>query len=148
MTISFTRLSGYFKEQTKEIIHKLIINNYSKITPGSISSIIEGSVIFEKCIRCCGGDSYSFIDDDSNYRKLLIEAKNKNLKITTWKNNLIFISHLYREKIITRNIGMAEELAKKLSINGDSKISTQALCLPEKIANTWRSLIQIGRAHV
>lgn len=137
ITISFTRLSGYFKEQTKEIAHKLIISSHSNITNGTLKNIIEGSVILEKCIRCCGGDSYSFINDDSNYREFLAEAKNKNLKLKTWKNYLIFMPHLYRENVINRDIGMAEELAKKLAINGDSGITTQALCLPEKIANTY-----------
>src|SRR5690554_5916182 len=130
MVIRFTRLSGYFKEQTKEIVYKLILKNHLKISTESLSRIIEGATILEKCIKKCGGESYSFIDDDSNYRKFLTEAKNKNLKLSTWRNYLIFISHLYRENVINRDIGIAKELAKKLSINGDSGISTQTLCLP------------------
>ncbi len=138
MTINFARLSGKFKLQAKFIYYNLITNSTLKITSGSIKNIMSGAIIFEKCITACGGNSYLFLNEDKNYRKVLIEAKSKNLKFRTWTNNLIFISNLYREGILLYDIAVAKDLATYLSGNDNGGV-TQTLCIPERIANSYYS---------
>lgn len=133
--VSFSRLSGEFKKATKHLVYKVITNKTLKSKKSAIKNIIEGAVIFEKCITACNGYSYEFIDEDKNYRKVIDQAKNRKLKYKTWKNNLIFISHLYAEKLIIRNIGSADNLARHLSSSGDN--ISQAICLPERIATIY-----------
>lgn len=133
--VSFSRLSGEFKKVTKHLVYKVITNTTLKSKKSATKNIIEGAVIFQKCITACNGHSYGFIDEDKNYRKIIDEAKNRKLKYKTWKNNLIFISHLHAEKFIKRNIGSAENLARYLSYCGDN--TSQAICLPERIATIY-----------
>lgn len=133
--VSFSRLSGQFKKSTKHLVYKVITNKTLKSKKSATKNIIEGAVIIEKCITACNGCSYEFMDEDKNYRKVIDEAKNRKLKYKTWRNNLIFISHLNAEKIITRNIGSAEKLARYLSYSGDD--TSQAICLPERIATIY-----------
>ncbi|MGQ7263672.1 hypothetical protein [Vreelandella sp. V005] len=133
--VSFSRLSGEFKKATKHLVYKVITNKTLKSKKSATKNIIEGAVIFEKCITACNGYLYEFIDEDKNYRKVIDQAKIRNLKYKTWKNNLIFISHLYAEKLISRNIGSAENLARYLSSSGDD--ISQAICLPERIATIY-----------
>lgn len=135
LEISFSRLSENFKEITKLIVYKEINNKTLKSKKSVTKNIIEGAVIFEKCITSCGGFSYKFIDSEKNYRKVLAEAKNRKLKYKTWKNNLIFISHLYNEGFISRNIGNANSLALDLSSSGDAV--SQTICIPERIATIY-----------
>lgn len=133
--ISFSRLSGAFKSTVKYLVHKVISNDSLKSKKSAIKNIIEGAVVFEKCISECNGVSYDFIDDDECFRRLLVEAKSKHLKFKTWKNNLIFLSHLFNEKVITREIKNHEELASYLSVSG--RTVSQAVCIPESIASAY-----------
>ncbi|EIM7728361.1 site-specific integrase [Salmonella enterica subsp. enterica serovar Coeln] len=133
--VSFSRLSGTFKSTVKYLVHKVVSNDSLKSKKSAVKNIIEGAVIFEKCITGCNGGSYVFIDDDEGFRRLLIEAKSKRLKFKTWKNNLIFLSHLYDSEIINREIKNYEELALYLSVSGASV--SQAVCIPESIASTY-----------
>lgn len=135
--ISFSRLSGAFKSTVKYLVHKVISKDSLKSKKSAIKNIIEGAVIFEKCITICNGTSYSFIDSDEFFRRLLVAAKNKKLKFKTWKNNLIFLSHLYNADIIKREIRNYEELAIHLSVSGAS--ISQAVCIPESIASRYYS---------
>ncbi|EKT66682.1 site-specific integrase [Providencia alcalifaciens] len=135
--VSFSRLSGDFKKTVKYLVYKIILNDNLKSKKSTIKNIIEGAVIFEKCITGCNGLSYSFIDDNDNFRRILDEAKKKRLKFKTWKNNLIFLSHLNNAEIITREIKNHEELALYLSASGASV--SQAVCIPESIASKYYS---------
>lgn len=133
--VSFSRLSGAFRSTVKYLVHKVISNDGLNSKKSAIKNIIEGAVIFEKCITSCNGVSYDFIDDDECFRRLLVEAKSKRLKFKTWKNNLIFLSHLFNENVITREIRNYEELALYLSVSGTSV--SQAVCIPESIASAY-----------
>lgn len=133
--VSFSRLSGKFKSTVKHLVHKVISNHSLKSKKSAIKNIIEGAVVFEKCITGCNGVSYGFIDDDEGFRRLLVEARSKNLKFKTWKNNLVFLSHLHNAEVITREIKNYEELALYLSVSGASV--SQAVCIPESIASKY-----------
>ncbi|EPJ2066627.1 site-specific integrase [Escherichia coli] len=135
--VSFSRLSGSFKSTVKYLVYSVISNDSLKSKKSAVKSIIEGAVIFEKCITICNGTSYSVIDNDDFFRRLLVEAKNKRLKFKTWKNNLIFLSHLYNADIIKREIRNHEELAMYLSVSGT--LVSQAVCIPESIASRYYS---------
>lgn len=78
--VSFSRLSGSFKSTVKYLVYSVISNDSLKSKKSAVKSIIEGAVIFEKCITICNGTSYSVIDNDDFFRRLLVEAKNKRLK--------------------------------------------------------------------
>lgn len=130
--VNFINLSGEFLDVVKFIVHKIINERTVTSKNSAIKNVIRGAVIFEKVIAACGGFSYSFIDEDKNYRHFLLEAQKEGLKLKTWKNYLIFVSYLYREGFIKRDIGNAEKLAIYLSAN--SEVCTQTLCLPEKMA--------------
>lgn len=88
--VSFSRLSGYFKSTVKFLVYNVILNDSLASKKSAIKNIIDGAVIFEKCITRCNGVSYDFINDDESFRRLLVEAKSKHLKFKTWKNSLIF----------------------------------------------------------
>lgn len=133
--VSFSRLSGYFKSTVKLLVYNVILNDSLTSKKSAIKNIIDGAVIFEKCITRCNGVSYDFINDDEGFRRLLVEAKSKRLKFKTWKNSLIFLSQLYNFGIITREIKNYEELALYLSVNGASV--SQTICIPEAIASTY-----------
>lgn len=135
--VSFTMLSGSFKLDAKRIAYGAIFNKSLNSKKSTVTSIVLGASIFERCIVACGGDSFDFIDDDGNYRLFLNEAKKQKLKFKTWKNYLIFASHLYREGVINREIIHAEKLAEYLSVSGAT--STQTLCLPESMAAKYYS---------
>lgn len=135
--ISFSRLSGKFKSVVKSVIYKIISNNDLKSKKSAAKIIMEGGVVFEQCIKACGGDSYALIDDEKFYRSILIEAKNKGFKYKTWKNLLMFLSRIYNDGFISREIGNAEKLAIHLSVNGET--SSQAICIPEAIATAYYS---------
>lgn len=133
--VSFSRLSGEFKSVVKHLIYNSISSGEIRSKKSNAKMIIEGAIAFEQCIKSCGHDSYTCIDDDKIFRGILLAAKNKGYKYKTWKNYLIFISTLYHEGIISRDIGNAEKLSIYLSVKGDA--STQALCIPEKIASVY-----------
>ena len=135
--ISFSRLSGDFKSVVKSIIYKIISTDNLKSKKSTAKIIIEGGVVFEQCIKLCGGDSYALIDDEKFYRAILVEAKNKKFKYKTWKNLLMFLSRMHNDGFISRDIGNAEKLSIHLSVNGEN--SSQAICIPESIAAEYYS---------
>ena len=135
--VSFSRVTGEFKDIVKASIYSVINEHSLKSKKSAIKNILEGAVIFEKCIKACGGKNYQFLDDDFNFREVVREAKLRKLKFKTWKNNLLFLTRLYNEGIITKNIGMADKLAKHLSL--DAKSTTQTMSIPENIASKYYS---------
>lgn len=130
--VSFSNFFGNFKKDVKYIVWNFINDKNLKSLKSTIKIFIGGAVTFQSCISACEGESFSFIDDDSNYRLFLQKAKDKKKKFKTWKNNLIFMSHARTLGIIKRNISNFEELASYISVNGRS--SSQTLCIPENIA--------------
>jgi hypothetical protein len=133
--VSFSRLSGKFKDIVKQLVYSRIREASLKSCKSSVKNIIDGSVVFEKCLYGCGKDSYSYLDDDYIFRLVLDKAKARRIKYKTWKNYLIFITALQSNGFINRNIDSPEKLARYLSGNIDDV--RQTLCLPENIASTY-----------
>jgi hypothetical protein len=135
--VSFSRLSGRFKDSTKKIIYNIINSHTLKSKKSTIENILSGAAVFEACITACGGDDFNYIDSDPNYRLFLLKAKERKLKYKTWKNHFIFSSHAKEVGLISRDIGNAEKLSIELSANGE--LASQAICLPECIAVKYYS---------
>lgn len=136
-TVSFSMLSGKFKDSAKKIIYSIINDVTLGSKKSTIENLLSGAAIFERCITSCGGENYEFIDNDRNYRLFLAQAKKQKLKYKTWKNHLMFASHAQRKGVIRRNIDNYEKLSIYLSPNGETV--SQAVCLPEKIAAEYFS---------
>ncbi|WP_222937507.1 site-specific integrase [Spartinivicinus ruber] len=131
--LNFQGLTGYFKETTKKLIYGVLFTEKKLYSSNFIQkNIIESAINFQKLIIKTGGSSFTFIDDDSNFRKLVIEAKKKKLKLKTWKNYLVFISKLHEKSFICRDIGNAEKLAIELA--GHNLSVQQSMAIPERIA--------------
>lgn len=137
ISVKFNRLTGRFKDCAKHVAYKILTKSSGDLSNTVMHNFICGAIIFEKCITSCGGGSYEFLDDDKGYRLVLEAAKSKKLKTGTWKNYLIFISHIYREDIIKRDIGVARELVNYLSVNGSTGEVIQTMCLPEEVADKY-----------
>ena len=115
--VSFTRLSGEFKLTVKSLVHKIILANSLKSKKSTILNIISGGVIFQKCIIENNGTSYDDINDDGKYRNILFIAKKQGLKFKTWKNYLMFLSHLYEYGFTKRIVENYESLSHYLSVS-------------------------------
>jgi integrase len=139
ITLRFSSLSGEFKAQTKKVCYNLTERGELNFSAGSASNLVSGATALQRCIIECGGNSYTFLNDDRNYRMVLAQAKSKNRKSGTWKNNIIFLTRLIRERIIDRDIGAAKEIVKSISTKGLCGNVTQTMCIPEKIADTYYS---------
>lgn len=135
--VSFSRLSGRFKDSTKKVIYNIINSHTLKSKKSTIENILSGAAVFEACITACGGDDFNYINSDPNYRLFLLKAKERKLKYKTWKNHFIFSSHAKEIGLISRDIGNAEKLSIELSVNGE--LASQAICLPERIAEKYYS---------
>ena len=133
--LNFGNLSDGFKSVCKELIFKLF-NGDDLINKKSIGiKYIQAFSIFDKCIIDCGGTDFTFINSERGFREFIKVAQSRNLKYKTWKNYLIILSVLKKEKIITRVIDNADELAVLLS--NSQRISHQTIALPENIASNY-----------
>lgn len=133
--VSFSRLSGKFKDIVKQLVYDKIREASLKSCKWSVRNIIDGSVVFEKCLSECGKDNYRFLDDDHIYRLVLSKAKSRHIKYKTWKNYLIFITALQDKGFIKRSIDSYDDLARYLS--GNTGGVRQTLCLPESVASKY-----------
>lgn len=133
--VSFSRLSGGFKDVVKQLVYDKIRKTSLKSCKCSVRNIIDGSVVFEKCLSDCGEDNYSCLDDERIFRLVLSNAKSRNIKYKTWKNYLIFIAALQDKGFIKRNIESYDDLARYLS--GSTGGVRQTLCLPENVASRY-----------
>jgi hypothetical protein len=133
--VSFSRLSGNFKDVVKQIVYDKIRETSLKSCKSSVKNIIDGSVVFEKCLADCGEYNYSSLDDDRIFRLVLSKARQRNIKYKTWKNYLIFITALHDKGFINRIVDSYDDLARYLS--GNAGGVRQTLCLPENIASKY-----------
>lgn len=135
MNISFVNITGKFKSLCKELLYKSFKSNELLNKKSTAKKYIQSFSILSKCIIECGGTDFAFINSDRGFREFIKVAQSRNLKYKTWKNYLITLSVLKKEKIITRVIDNADELAVLLS--NSQRISHQTIALPEKIASNY-----------
>ncbi|HIF9452672.1 TPA: site-specific integrase [Photobacterium damselae] len=133
--LNFINLTGDFKNKCKEIIYNEF-NSNRLVNKKSIGSrYIQSCVVFQKCIKACGGNSFSYLNSDKGFRDFISEAKKKNLKYKTWKNHLIILSVLNNNGFLTRVIENADALA--IILANKSNITQQTIALPENIASCY-----------
>lgn len=133
--VSFSRLSGEFKDVVKQLVYDKIRETSLKSCKSAVKNLIDGSVVFEKCLSECDKKNYSYLDDDYAFRQVLLNARSRKIKYKTWKNYLIFIVSLQNNGFIKRSIDSFDDLARYLS--GDSAGTRQTLCLPENVASKY-----------
>lgn len=134
--IPFNRLSGLFKKVIKEVIYKVITDESSLSYKSTVKNLLASSSIFEYCIKKVGGDSFSYLETESNFRKVLDACREKGLSYKTWKNALTLLFILKKQGLLKRDIGNADKLAIDLA-GGD--FTKQTLAIPEKIASAYLS---------
>lgn len=134
LLIPFNRLSGSFKDVLKKIAYEIITDASVISYKSTIRNLITSSIIFEKCIKKAGGNDFSYLEADTNYRKVLDACREKNLRYKTWKNALTLLFRLKKHGFIKRDIGNADKLAVDLA-GGD--FTQQTLAIPEKIASAY-----------
>lgn len=135
MNISFVNITGKFKSLCKELLYNSFKSNEFLNKKSTAKKYIQSFSILSKCIIECGGTDFTFINSDKGFREFIKVAQSRNLKYKTWKNYLIILSVLKKEKIITRVIDNADELAVLLS--NSQRISHQTIALPENIASNY-----------
>lgn len=133
--ISFVNITGKFKSLCKELLYKFFKSNELLSKKSVAIKYIQSFSILSKCIIECGGTDFTFIDSDKGFRDFIKIAQSRNLKYKSWKNYLIILNTLKKEKVITRVINNSEELAILLSNN--QRVSLQTIALPENIASTY-----------
>lgn len=136
INVSFSKLSGRFKEVAKEIVVILINKRTLKSKKSMVKNTIEGAVILEKCIVEVGGYSYECLDDDRRYRDFLDEAKKTRRSFKTWKNDLMFFEKLCDSGYLKRTIDSYDVLAENLA--GGTGVR-QSMAIPECIAKEYYS---------
>ena len=133
--ISFVNITGAFKSLCKELLYKSLKSKKLNSRKSTAEKYVQSFSILSKCIIECGGTDFAFINSDRGFREFIKVGQSRNLKYKTWKNYLIIFSVLKKEKIITRVINNADELAVLLS--NSQRISHQTIALPEKIASNY-----------
>lgn len=146
-TVSFSSLSGDFKDAVKQVVYDKIRETSIKSCGYAVKNIMGGAVVFQKCLSDSGSSNYSCLDDDSIFRSVLNNARSRNIKYKTWKNYLTFLVALNKAGFIKRKIESADYLAKHLSDNADG--IRQTLCLPESMAAVYygNALRVVERYH-
>ena len=132
--IPFNRLSGSFKNVLKKVIYEIITDESTISYKSTVRNLLASSSIFEYCIKKADGDSFSYLDGENNYRKVLDACREKGLSYKTWKNALTLLFRLKKHGFIKRDIGNADKLAIDLA-GGD--FTQQTLAIPENIASCY-----------
>ena len=102
MNISFVNITGKFKSLCKELLYNSFKSNEFLNKKSTAKKYIQSFSILSKCIIECGGTDFTFINSDKGFREFIKVAQSRNLKYKTWKNYLIILSVLKKEKIIWR----------------------------------------------
>lgn len=133
--VQFNNLSGMFKRVVKSVVYDILQNPMLTSVKSVLNNVICGAVIFEKMIKECGGIDYTFLEDDSGFRRVIERGRLKNLRYKTWMNNIVFLSRLGQGGYIRKDIENSVVLAKYLA--GDTTFTRQTMAIPENIASAY-----------